>query len=220
LKSRSALILNGYELSGEFLAFWTFTFRNVLPVDVARQHWMAAVRKLRKHFGSKLVGLRAFELHPGGHGLHIHVVTPEWLPVNEVRMVLCRVKGQPFGRIDVQPGDSHAGHYLAKYISKARRPKCLKGVRLWDALDRKAFNYTRVADVVIKTLFSECYRAAKKAWNWTGNKGFFDRFRVVHRFVQLTIVSGCEAGKWPGGDEYSPSDPAFLQWFNSIPTSA
>lgn len=220
MKSRAALILNGYELSHHFLAFWTFTFRNTLPVDVARQCWSRGLRALRKHFGSKLIGLRAFELHPGGHGLHIHVVTPSFLHVNEVRMVLSRMPGQPFGRIDVEPGDAHAGHYLAKYISKQHRPKCLKGCRLWDALDRKAFNYTRVCDVIIKTLFSECYRAAKKAWGWLGNKGFLDRFRVVHRLVQLTVVSGCEAGKWPGGDEYEPGNPAFVDWYHSIPLSA
>lgn len=219
MKSRHALILNGYELSHHFLAFWTFTFRNVLPVHIARDQWRKAVVNLRHHFGKKLIGLRAFEMHPGGHGLHIHVVTPSFLDVNEVRMVLARIKGRPFGRIDVEPGDAHAGHYLAKYISKANRPKCLKGVRLWDALDRKAFNYTRVCDVIIKTLFSECYRAAKKAWNWTGNKGFLDRARLVHRLVQLSIVSGCDAGKWPGG-EYDTGNPAFAEWFNSIPPSA
>lgn len=219
MKSRAALILNGYELGAEFLAFWTFTFRKTLPLDEARRCWNLALTHLRKEFGKSLVGLRAFELHPGGHGLHVHVVTPTYVRVERVRAALARIRGCPFGRVDVQTGDAHAGHYLAKYIAKSRRPPCFKGLRVWAALDTKAFNYTRVADVIIKTLFSECWRAAKKAWNWTGNRGFLERFRVVHRLVQLTVTSGCTPGKWPGGEQYDTSDPAFSIWFHSLPVS-
>jgi hypothetical protein len=97
VKSRAALILNGYELGHEFLAFWTFTFKKTLPLDVARKFWSLALTHLRKQFGRRLIGLRAFELHPMGHGLHVHMVTPEYIRLEHVRACLAKIRGQPFG---------------------------------------------------------------------------------------------------------------------------
>ena len=133
------------------LRFWTFTLPVAMhPVDGAAM-WRDLSRELVRSLGFR--GVRVFELHPGGHGLHVHVCTPDWIDVNAVRMI-CRRMG--WGRIDVEvfsnEGDS-CGEYLAKYLSKqikAWRGYPLKGVRWW-AVFGKMPDKVRVCDCSIES---------------------------------------------------------------------
>src|SRR3954462_15316001 len=64
------------------LYLWTFTFAEVIDVAEGRRRWSRFLNKLRhRRRYLKLCGLRVYELHPGGHGLHVHVLTGHFLNV-------------------------------------------------------------------------------------------------------------------------------------------
>lgn len=118
---------------------WTFTFRERLPVDVACDRWQKLQRDLVRSCG--LSGVRVYEMHPGGHGLHVHLVCRDRYDVRVIRHY-ARVNG--FGRIHVKPIPAASSDYVAKYLTKSKRCVELKGKRLWGCL---GFTGCRVSDV-------------------------------------------------------------------------
>jgi hypothetical protein len=111
---------------------WTFTFRNRLEIADACGRWQDLQRDLVRSVGFQ--GVRVYELHPGGHGLHIHVITSGR---HDVRAVRYYAESAGFGRIHVKPVPSEGADYIAKYLTKARRSNELKGRRLWACLGFK-----------------------------------------------------------------------------------
>ncbi len=125
--------------------FWTFTVpREQSPRETAAM-WRRLAWELKRSLGFR--GIRVFEMHPGGHGLHVHVVTDSFFDVNEVRSISDRMG---WGRVNVkrirkgvsdfedQAGVSQTGNvarYLAKYLVKQLRQRlpALKGLRMWAA---------------------------------------------------------------------------------------
>lgn len=132
-KSKIAFEFSVEAMNSE-LYFWTFTFVKVLDIKEAARRWrrfLSAPDGLMAAFPF-VHGLRVFELHPGNseghsHGLHIHMILNERIPVDIVRTIATR-KG--FGRIHVMQVPRKGGKYLAKYLGK-ERPGCFKGMRLW-----------------------------------------------------------------------------------------
>lgn len=141
--------------------FWTFTFKQQLPIPVARERWKKFCDALL-HYGrlsdgtQTIVGIRVFELHPGGHGLHIHCLINRRIPILTVRR-LAETWG--FWWIDVVPAHSGEGaaEYLGKYLSKSARPEALKGARLWASWGK--WGHSRCKDMVLQ---SECCEAFKQ----------------------------------------------------------
>ena len=124
---------------GERPYFWTFTTKEVVSVERARAMWNKLVKSLWNYghdpkTGDRTIfGLRVFELHPGGHGVHVHALLNRRLHIHAIRR-RCQKFG--FGWIHVVRvrSEEHAvvvGDYLAKYLVPESRPGCLKGVRLW-----------------------------------------------------------------------------------------
>lgn len=111
---------------------WTFTFRHRLEIPDACGRWQDLQRDLVRSVGFQ--GVRVYELHPGGHGLHIHVITSGRHDVRAVRH-FAELSG--FGRIHVKPLAASGADYVAKYLTKARRSPELKGRRLWACLGFK-----------------------------------------------------------------------------------
>lgn len=152
LKSKSALIYNIRLLSEHSkVRFWTFTLPVVLhPVEAAAM-WGDLARELKRSCGFR--GVRVFELHPQGHGLHVHVLTPDYIPVQVVRPIALKMG---WGRIDVELWDENtdvAGLYMAKYLTKqikSWRGVALKGVRWWGVFGKVPDSErVRVCDVQI-----------------------------------------------------------------------
>ncbi len=135
-------------LKGRGYAYlWTFTTADCVPVGVTAGMWSNLARDLRRTLG--FVGVRCFELHPRGHGLHIHFVTYRRHEVNEVRH-LSDLHG--FGRINVRRIPALAAPYIAKYLQKASRSPELKGVRLWSCIGFK--DGSKVKDIIIDSPLS------------------------------------------------------------------
>ena len=173
--------------NGEFY-FWTFTFKEVLDVIVARRLWsdfLRKLRKLKKRKGMDFRGLRVFELHPGkafepgGHGLHVHVVTDCFLMVNQVRAVWKTCLG---GRVHVKPIAPNRIGYLAKYLTKSGRPECFKGARMWAACG--GFDHVKIKDVLVDSSWTRAYAVLKATVRTVCGKTFqkmrwYDRVRAV-----------------------------------------
>ena len=141
----------------EHIAGFLFTFAEVLDVAEARQRWskfLDLLRRRRKYRG--FTGLRVFELHPGGHGLHVHVLTGCYLFVNDVRSLWLSCGG---GRIHVLPVPKNRAGYLGKYLKKRGRPACFRAVRMWARFGE--FLGCRVRDIRIESDWTRTYAALR-----------------------------------------------------------
>ena len=89
--------------------------------------------------------------------------------------------------------------YLGKYLSK-ERPDCLKGWRLWAGFGD--WDWTKVKDVAFQSLFSTIYGACKEWMNWKGNRGFFERMKLVRYLQMQTIMGNWKDGLGPNDKPY------------------
>ena len=152
-----------------FLYLWTFTFVERLEVDEACARWNTLLTVLRREFGVRWSGLRAYEMHPGsksaehydGHGLHIHCVGDERFYPHELSRFqklarLCRM-----GNVDVQMIDSERADYLAKYLGKKRHP-ALKNKRLVAPFGARArLHWRRLSDVGYESAWTRMFQFVK-----------------------------------------------------------
>jgi len=112
--------------------FWTVTAINRVPDSwfgnmhskfMKEMNHACARGDLPRGWG----GVRVFEPHPGGHGLHSHLVLKCRMDVNVVRAC---AKRAGLGRVHVSPKavTMGMGHYLCKYLMKGSE---MAGVRRW-----------------------------------------------------------------------------------------
>jgi len=158
-KSRMACEFTLHKLAqnlqgGSRVHLWTFTMPFVYSPRKTASAWSALRRELVRRLG--FWGVRVFELHPGGHGLHVHVVTSGWYDVNAVRILS---DSMGWGRIHVKCMDGGVT-YVAKYLHKARRSGVLRGLRLWEMFGQAfaGFVRTRCIDVESDTLVGREYK--------------------------------------------------------------
>jgi hypothetical protein len=204
-KSKAAFLFASQALGKQQLFLWTFTFKDLLSVKDTRKRWNHLLTLLLRRW-PKLQGLRVFELHKE-HGLHVHLLTNQFIDVNEARKLALQAN---WGRIHVtRVPNEHAG-YLAKYLSK-ERPECLKRWRLWAGFGA-GWQWTKVKDLMRETVFSRIYRACKEWKQWEGRAGFFERIALARQMMLLTIENGWEIGRGPGGSSYSVWPEEYF-WF-------
>ena len=147
------------------LYLWTFTFREAIDVADARRRWTRFLNEFNKwrHRDGRsidLAGVRVFELHPGGHGLHIHVLNRAFWGVDSIRHLwqLASIGG---GRVHVKPIPVDRAYYAGKYLRKKGRAECFHGVRMWAGFG--GFDYCRVRDVRIESNWTRAYYGLKAA---------------------------------------------------------
>lgn len=155
MKSRTAFEFTVRKMLRETgrLYFWTFTFRDVHSFRIATSLWNELLTMLKRKLHFR--GVRVLELHEE-HGVHFHVLANRRF---RIRSILSFTERYGFGRIGVDYVEDADGavKYLCKYLSK-RRPRCLKGARLWAAFGEVP--RTRVADVLIDSPFGRLLRRA------------------------------------------------------------
>jgi hypothetical protein len=120
-----------------------------------------------------------FELHPKGHGLHIHMVTDAWLNIDIVNALGQRAG---FGRINVKAIPRERASYLGKYLSK-ERPACFKGTRLWAPVGQ--IEGSKVRDIVVDSPWTRAYRRLAAF-----NSGFAELPWGVRRYLVGEVVLG------------------------------
>ncbi len=156
-KSKLALQQN-LELLAESgnLKFWTFTLPYEYHPYKGAQMWQDLCRELKRSVGFS--GVRVFELHPKGHGLHVHAVTTSFIHVCKVRAI-CKRHG--WGRVHVKKiSGEKASNYLAKYLTKQRKSWSgakLAGIRWWGVFG-KLEKTVRVSDVKCFSVQSEMWK--------------------------------------------------------------
>jgi len=135
---------------------WTFTVAQEQDARITAAMWRRLAAELKRSLG--FCGIRVFEMHPGGHGLHVHVVAEKYFNVRDVRFI---AKRMGWGRLHVERikgvGNSrNVAYYVAKYLSKfrdMRKEHGLKGMRVWAAFGGWK-NYCRVAQVEVESTVS------------------------------------------------------------------
>ncbi len=135
---------------------WTFTLPVQIEPKTAAALWAGLARELARQLG--MYGVRVFEPHPKGHGLHVHAVVSGWFPVVLVRRY-AELNG--WGRIHVCKIKKGAGVYIAKYLNKSKRNEGWKGIRLWGAFGQKNardWKPSKVKDIECRSPAVDLYR--------------------------------------------------------------
>lgn len=157
IKRKAAVLCNVETLESEGrLYFWTLTTPDEVhdPKEISYR-WNKLCTRLRKEYPG-LKGLRVYEYHPGGHGIHIHMVVNQYLPAARMWR-LAAASG--FGRVDVQQwrsGAEDAAAYLTKYITKSKSEEW-DGTRVYGTFGWKG-SQTRQRDIEVTTPFGTIWR--------------------------------------------------------------
>ncbi len=152
-----AMAIDSLLAGRESCRLWTFTVPFVQPPRVTAHMWSLLQRDLVR--GLHFQAVRVFELHPRGHGLHVHAITPHFYPVDFVRAI-SREHG--WGRIHVKLIPSCVAGYVTKYLSKQfwRPFKELAGMRLWACVGRdEDWNGVSCKNVVYDSPSTSFFRA-------------------------------------------------------------
>lgn len=101
-------------------------------------------------------GVRVYEMHPGGHGVHIHAVIPNYIAVQLVRSISQK---HGFGRIHVRALNGNAeqiGRYLSKYFAKGKRCAEFFRKRIWACFG--TYEGTKCKEIMIRSSFLDWFK--------------------------------------------------------------
>lgn len=186
-KSRVACEMSISSLTAGFSScyLWTFTTADVIDPRECARRWNDLQRYLVR-FG--FFGVRVFELHPGGHGLHVHALTVRRFDINKIRSysTVCS-----FGRINVKRIPVSRSCYIAKYLSKQfveEHPE-LKGIRLWARVGVKnsPWSGTRVCDVEAHSDVHACFLSL-----WESVPLAQRKFQLSRKLWLASLLSCCK----------------------------
>jgi len=115
---RCSDVLECFMVSSKGCVFLTLTTPDVVDIYEIRRRWRGVRHFLcEKYKGVKYV--MNFEIHPKGHGWHIHSVWNRYIPLS---VVLDKFRGFGFGRVDIRRVNSRGvSDYLTKHALKAYR---------------------------------------------------------------------------------------------------
>lgn len=124
---RARTVMRRYVVRNQLTRMWTFTYAVAsFDVEKVKADMNAAMGGVRRELGRDVAYLYVLELHPAGHGLHVHLVLPRKFVAHEAMVKI-------WGHGHVQFSDGRAGLrrgmgrrqrgrqaalYLAKYIGK------------------------------------------------------------------------------------------------------
>lgn len=159
------------------VSLWTLTFPGVgvHSWSYASTSWGSFRRRCIKA-RQPLRGVRVAELHPGGHGWHIHYLTDCYHRVEGFR---ARAQACSFGRVNVVfLGEKSPGMalYLAKHFRKDFGRESMGGCRWYCVGD---FVGTRCSDVEVRSTFRDWVRARLRLAG-KSRAGFVEFQRLRH----------------------------------------
>jgi hypothetical protein len=169
-RSKAAFQFSAERL-GSKLYFWTFTYKELHELKLARELWGKCLKEIKRNF-PKLAGLRVFELHDR-RGLHIHMLTNRFIWIETMKKM---GKSYGFGRIEAKRADEGSIKYLAKYLNKERE-ECMKSARLWSAFGD--FVWCKCKDIVFDSPFTRIYRALCMTYSGFSKAKWCERYQAV-----------------------------------------
>lgn len=177
--------------------FWTLTTVDEVtdPKEISRR-WNSFLTVLRREYKGtdKIRGLRLYEMHPGGHGIHVHFVINRFIHVNVVRRI---AQATGWGRIHAVSWDEKRGDiatYLKKYLFKSRDVDWC-GTRVYSTFGLKGIA-TRQSDIEI----TSPYRTI-----WQGCAAAFAMFASWPFQVRVDCVKAAHLA-WVCGEAADPSE--------------
>lgn len=104
---------------GKKCVFLTLTTPDVVDISEIRLRWRGLRHYLCEVFGGDAKYVMNYEIHPKGHGWHIHSVWNRYIPL---RRFLPKIRSFGFGRVNVEKVTSiGVADYLSKHCLKAYR---------------------------------------------------------------------------------------------------
>jgi len=197
-----------------FSYLWTFTVaEEVEPREFAKRHrrllWLIA-REIRKgRFPSGWGGVRVFEYHPDGHGLHAHWVVDQRFDVNLLRPL---AEAAGLGRVNVvrREASERAAGYLAKYVGKQNRS--LGGLHRWACIGPSRGHAHAVHDVKVTTSLDE--RFAYHYWEFRESFPEYGRHDDAAQWYARVMIESEGTGLAP--EKFLPEGIEFI-WGKSFP---
>jgi len=125
---------------------WTLTWSSCMPDFRYAILFNQFMKELQNRHGGLINGIRVVEVHPGGHGLHYHLIVNLRIGVRLLRAI---GKKYGIGRVHVTPCNQGGAYYIGKYLSKPS--ELTKGARRWGTIG--GFRPSRVRDIEIDSLF-------------------------------------------------------------------
>lgn len=166
----------------KYCRLWTFTLPGkdaILPQQAGKM-WGNLQRRLVREVG--FFGVRAFELHPGGHGLHVHAVASKYFDVNHVRRI---AQACGFGRVHVCCIPVDKARYVGKYLSKQKRYPELKGMRLFARVGSSKFKGVPTSRIECISEQGEIFRRFFEVLS------FQQRERLFYYVRRLSALASC-----------------------------
>lgn len=174
--------------------FFTLTTPDVVDIYEIRKRWRSLRHYLvRDVFGGGVKYVMNYELHPGGHGWHIHAVFNRFIPL---RKIMEKLRIYCFGRVDVRRVNTpDVAEYLTKHCLKAYR-----GVSIRERVNNPIFrlrlvnqsrglprlsDYEWISDFKskVRVALQDCVDCFENA-----NKIAF--FRKTYQLAQIGVLSG------------------------------
>lgn len=116
-KIRCDEVLRSFMASSRGCVFLTLTTPDVVDLSEIRRRWREFRHEIMRRLKTDPKYVMNYEVHPNGHGWHIHSVFNRYLP-HELLLPLARASG--FGRLDVRRvGSAGVAEYLTKHALKA-----------------------------------------------------------------------------------------------------
>lgn len=120
-KVRADDVLQYLLQNNDGLVFLTLTTPDVCTLSQIRQRWRSFRHWLVESYGSDVKYIMNYELHPGGHGWHIHGVFNRYIRLRGDG--LARIQLYGFGRVNVKKvKNEFVSEYLVKHCLKAYKP--------------------------------------------------------------------------------------------------
>jgi len=228
-KSQAAFILSCYRLFdiSKRVYFWTFTFKHVWPDWWYPPAWNGFAKEVRNLYGQFCCGMRVIEIHPGGHGLHYHLLVNKRMSIHFIKRIGAK---WGMGRISVNriPADRGCVIYLSKYLGKDFAGK-LHGVKRWGTFG--GFHHVKYKNIIIESDYMTCRRKhlpnkiligyeelLRRAFEIHGEPGFIkclNRIKNGHIASACVMVSSNVAITEKGGLKYEINAVRYMrEWRN------
>lgn len=187
---RCSDVLARFSKDNQGMCFMTFTTKDVVTIHQIRERWRNLRHFLIEREGKGIKYVMNYELHPKGHGWHIHAVFNRY--INLRAGGLYRLRRYGFNIINVKRVDSlGVAEYLSKHCLKAYRgcSKALQGQSKRLRLVNCSRGLPVLSDYRWRSAFNDSVRLyLRRPFFQSAFKGF--SFSSRYNYAQFAVLNG------------------------------